>query len=90
MRKINSRKETKIQERKKERIVERIKRDLAAHGEIQPLNTPWVSWDRGLLGPAGCIVFASYDDESLRWEGGRRLILIFWVFSEFTNLAPQS
>jgi hypothetical protein len=46
-------------ERKKEQILERIKRDVAAHGEIQPLNTPWVSWDRGRLGPAGCIVFVS-------------------------------
>ena len=68
----------KIQELKKqkERKIFGEKRNVAAHSEMGPLITPWVSWDRGLLGPADCIVFASRDDESLRREG---LILIFLV-----------
>jgi hypothetical protein len=60
IRKINSKKVTKIQERKKEQILERIKRDVAAHGsKAALLIVPWVNWYRGPLGPAGCIVFAS-------------------------------
>jgi hypothetical protein len=64
--------------RKKEKKIGE-KRNVVAHGEMGPLITPWVSWDRGLLGPADCIIFASRDDESLRREGLGRLILIFLV-----------